>query len=439
MKDYLLKLAEKKAKDIQQGINEIKSTLSKPPATLQSYVDFVNKLESCKTSKDELAESKKKLEEMKQVLQRHKRQDEGFPNVSHTSLQSKIEGLTTELTEVEALIIKAEEETSESRENNVEELGKKVVEEQEKVQALIEKVQTSEILIRSDTPAKDALDEASKIKKRFDESVKKLGQFKQYQETLKLANTPIPEIEEFENKFGMRHRLWQIRQTFGEQQKRWYHENFREQDAQEIVNTVKERDVELVKLKVKLQKDAKDEVYEAAHSEVRSVHRHCNLIAALGDPSMQEKHWVKVWSLVEGQPSTLLNFSLHSLLQQGIDAHLEKVEEISAFAAGEASILRTVKEISEMWDETFFTVKQYRDTKDRFFITEIDDLITQLEDHQMTIQTSMGSKYVAEIRDEVEAWEKRLGYISDCIDEWLIFQKSWMYLENIFNAEDIQK
>jgi len=106
-----------------------------------------------------------------------------------------------------------------------------VVEEQEKVQALIEKVQTSEILIRSDTPAKDALDEASKIKKRFDESVKKLGQFKQYQETLKLANTPIPEIEEFENKFGMRHRLWQIRQTFGEQQKRWYHENFREQDA----------------------------------------------------------------------------------------------------------------------------------------------------------------------------------------------------------------
>mmetsp|Transcript_11712 Transcript_11712/g.17853 ORF Transcript_11712/g.17853 Transcript_11712/m.17853 type:complete len:332 (-) Transcript_11712:8215-9210(-) len=57
----------------------------------------------------------------------------------------------------------------------------------------------------------------------------------------------------------------------------------------------------------------------------------------------------------------------------------------------------------------------------------------------MTVQTSMGSKYVAEIRDEVEAWEKRLGYISDCIDEWLIFQKSWMYLENIFNAEDIQK
>jgi dynein heavy chain len=55
----------------------------------------------------------------------------------------------------------------------------------------------------------------------------------------------------------------------------------------------------------------------------------------------------------------------------------------------------------------------------------------------MTVQTSMGSKYVAEIREIVEAWEKRLGYISDCLDEWLVFQKSWMYLENIFGAEDI--
>jgi len=153
---------------------------------------------------------------------------------------------------------------------------------------------------------------------------------------LKIAATPIPEIVEFETKFGIRHRLWQIRQTFSEQQKRWYHENFREQDAQEIVQVVKERDTELVKLKVRLPKDSKDEVYEQAHAEVRSVLRHCNLIAALGDKSMQEKHWVKVWSLVEGQPSTLLNFSFHSLLQQGIDAHFERVEEISAFAAGEA-------------------------------------------------------------------------------------------------------
>lgn len=100
---------------------------------------------------------------------------------------------------------------------------------------------------------------------------------------------------------------------------------------------------------------------------------------------MQEKHWIKVWALVGGPPGTLLNFNLNQLLEHGIDAHFERVEAISAFAAGEAAILKTVGEISVAWEETAFTVRPYRDTKDRFFITEIDDLVTQLEDHQMTI------------------------------------------------------
>jgi len=66
-------------------------------------------------------------------------------------------------------------------------------------------------LIRAETPAKEALDEATKIKKRFDDSVKRLGQFKSYQETLKIPVTHIPEVEEFEQKFFIRNSLWTIR------------------------------------------------------------------------------------------------------------------------------------------------------------------------------------------------------------------------------------
>ena len=137
---------------------------------------------------------------------------------------------------------------------------------------------------------------------------------------------------------------------------------------------MKERDTELVKTKAKF-RDVKDEVLDAAIQEVKAVAKFSNLINALGNKSMQEKHWVKVWGLVEGQPPTLLNFTLNSLLQQGIDQHFDRVEEISAFAAGEANIMKMVSEIRTLWDETYFVVKNYRDTKDRFFITEIDELI----------------------------------------------------------------
>ena len=108
-------------------------------------------------------------------------------------------------------------------------------------------------------------------------------------------------------------------------------------------------------------------------------------------------------------------------------------------ASGEAAIEQTLKEIIAVWKTASFTVFNYRDTKDRFIIGEIEDTITLLEDHSMSIQTMMGSKFVTEIRPKVEKWEKKLGKFSDVIDEWLTFQRQWMYLENIFNAEDIQK
>lgn len=195
MKEYLLQLAEAKAKEIQTGINEVKGILGKPPASLASYVDYVAKVEECNGKKEALEKMKKhQLEDMKTALSKYKSKEEGYGNVNTTSLQSKIESLTAELQEVAQIILTSKSNITEERESNVEDLQKKVVEEQEKVQSLIEKV-SNDTLTSADTPAKEALDEAAKIKKKFDESVKRLSQYKGYLSTLELPNTPIPEIE----------------------------------------------------------------------------------------------------------------------------------------------------------------------------------------------------------------------------------------------------
>lgn len=51
--------------------------------------------------------------------------------------------------------------------------------------------------------------------------------------------------------------------------------------------------------------------------------------------------------------------------------------------------------------------------------------------------TTARTKLDADI--QVEAWEKRLGLLSETLDEWVAVQRNWMYLETIFCAEDIQK
>merc|ERR1719265_2163303 len=51
----------------------------------------------------------------------------------------------------------------------------------------------------------------------------------------------------------------------------------------------------------------------------------------------------------------------------------------------------------------------------------------------------MGSRFIQGIRDKVEIWERKIFLAADIIDEWLQVQRAWMYLENIFSAEDIQR
>lgn len=148
---------------------------------------------------------------MRTALQRHKASDEasfGAGGHSLGALQTKIEQLHTEMNAVDDQLGEAEGSIKGAREGYVEELDKKVLEEQERVAALIEKVATSETLLQKETPPREALEEAARYRKAFDKSVEKLAQYEAYKDTLGIAHEPCKLIEEFESKHQLRNRLW---------------------------------------------------------------------------------------------------------------------------------------------------------------------------------------------------------------------------------------
>lgn len=192
---------------------------------------------------------------------------------------------------------------------------------------------------------------------------------------------------------------------------------------------------------MKMSKEDRDEVLDKLIEEVKEVDHNKGLIQALGSKAMQPRHWHKVYGVLNTTtPNLDVGITLNDLIEtyNAMD-YLEEIEDISGGAQGEAQIEATMKGVLERWEEINFTVVSYRDSKDRFIITEVDDLITFLEDDTMTVSTMMGSKFVQEIKASVEQMERKLVYLADVIDEWLKFQRQWMYLENIFNAEDIIK
>lgn len=82
------------------------------------------------------------------------------------------------------------------------------------------------------TTPKEALEAAARFQKQYDKISKDLTVYQNYQQALNLKAERAPELAEFEAKFAVRERLWNIRKSFGEESKVWYNHNFREQDAQ---------------------------------------------------------------------------------------------------------------------------------------------------------------------------------------------------------------
>jgi dynein heavy chain len=68
----------------------------------------------------------------------------------------------------------------------------------------------------------------------------------------------------------------------------------------------------------------------------------------------------------------------------------------------------------------------------------LDDVYTALDDTLAEINMILGSRFVKPLREEAEKWKKHIIYMGDMVDEWVMCQKNWRYLSNIFKGPDIK-
>lgn len=71
--------------------------------------------------------------------------------------------------------------------------------------------------------------------------------------------------------------------------------------------------------------------------------------------------------------------------------------------------------------------------------SETAELVEKLEDSQMTLGSMASNRYSAPFRDEVQAWIGKLSTISELLEQWLMVQSMWMYMEAVFSGGDIVK
>jgi dynein heavy chain len=163
------------------------------------------------------------------------------------------------------------------------------------------------------------------------------------------------------------------------------------------------------------------------------------LVTDLRNPALMDRHWAKITALVGFEFQNNEEFTLFDCIEKGVTKYQEEIAVIALAALQESILEEMMAKVSRVWEKSVFEVKAYKDAKDQYILGDTSEVIAALDDSMVTINTVLGSRYVTGIREYVDSWRSKLMLFQETLDEWLACQRTWMYLETIFNNNDIQK
>lgn len=256
-----------------------------------------------------------------------------------------------------------------------------------------------------------------------------------YQLLLNLQITEFSDLEKAKQILQDTKRLWTTIQSWFDISNSWDSRSYNDLNTDEIEKVVQI----YFKESYNLNKVLKSEASIALKDMITLFRSNLNTIIDFGNRNMKSRHYEILFSRVNLQYLEGLQCNFLQLKESGLFEMKDLIQEISATATGEADLENSLNKIVLAWENTNFDVISYRDQKNLFILGSLEDIMIQLEDHQVTLQTMLGSRYIKIVREVVDEWEAKLRLLSETLDEWVLCQKAWMYLENIFSAEDIQK
>ncbi|XP_066265765.1 dynein axonemal heavy chain 1-like isoform X2 [Branchiostoma lanceolatum] len=162
------------------------------------------------------------------------------------------------------------------------------------------------------------------------------------------------------------------------------------------------------------------------------------LIQGLRNPGMRNRHWEQLSSELgfPVRPKASLTFS--KCLDMKLQDHIEVIAKVAEVAGKEYSIEQALDKMEAEWDPIKFEIIAYKETG-TYILRSSDESSQLLDDHIVMTQSMSFSPYKKPFEERITTWESKLKMTQDVLDEWLLCQRSWLYLEPIFSSEDINR
>ncbi|SCU71914.1 Cytoplasmic dynein 2 heavy chain (DYNC2H1), putative [Trypanosoma equiperdum] len=247
-------------------------------------------------------------------------------------------------------------------------------------------------------------------------------------------------LKEMRSLVFVRREAWTLLDTFMKQREMWFNSPVRELDTAAMEDEVNQLIRRTGALNRQVQeKEYEDEVGQHLLTELQELRAIMPVIHDCGNKHMTDSHWNIVLREATGSDNRYHEgLSLRNLQDLNILEYKEVLSEQVGLATGEWKISNDLDKIKQTWNGISFTTKPYRNRDGVFILDALEDVIQQLDDNQVELQTIMASRFAAPVRDRVEEWIRNLRHVGNVMEEWTNLQKNWMYLEFIFSSDDIK-
>ncbi|KAG3118423.1 Dynein heavy chain 6, axonemal [Phytophthora idaei] len=286
------------------------------------------------------------------------------------------------------------------------------------------------------TPLNEALSFLKAQEDSLNQLVEESKMLAMFQTQLKQTVSEFNEINEVAAHFELKMKLWSGLDTWQKLAVSYSDTIFDDIDVAAISKQVQM----YVKVAYQAQKQLPgNEAADLLQREVDKFKLVLPVVTDLRSSSLKDRHWNQIHAALGFQMKGESSMTLGGLIEGNVMKHGETISAVAVSAQQEAVLEKMLKKVTDAWATTEFEVKPYKESKDVFVLGSVEEVTAKLDDSIVTISTIMGSRFIGAIQEEVEGWRKKLVTLQETLDEWLLVQKNWMYLENIFSAPDIQR
>ena len=246
------------------------------------------------------------------------------------------------------------------------------------------------------------------------------------------------EMKDVVDDIRLKKKMWDSLRDFKALTEQWTKTQFNSLDAEEMSNEITATNKIVMNAERTL---PTNNVVPVLKEMVTTFKNTVPVVNDLRNDALMDRHWEKIEAVI-GQPVPRQNpeeFTFNTLLELKVMLFKDQLAVISTEATQEQILEQMLQKVSDSWAETEFVLNPYKEQKDVYALAGIDDITVQLEDSLVTMGTITASRFVGGIRDKVEVLEEGLNMFSETLDEALLLQRNWMYLESIFCAQDIQR